>query len=302
MELRKFGCKFYRIKAVYCARLIALSLSCLLRRFWNRLLDCRWISPPLTAAILFSSVFVTYDFSQAQKAHPDWSGALGLIGPLLFFTLVFCAAVELILSIGRSARERTMQSLQKSLDDASSQITEIGSSIRQLFDGMLYTFSKRVDLRQDDQVRISIYVHDQDRKRFIPCGRYSPNPNLTKPGRTHYPDNEGCIGKGWDHGWHFDNDFPTDKPGRRKYEKESYGLGRTVAESLKMQSRLYAVKRINHGDEALAVIVVEALDHDRFEQVALQNALDEHNDNFASMVRTLRSYIPNPSSAGDSGL
>ncbi|MCY1307199.1 hypothetical protein D9M70_571030 [compost metagenome] len=70
-----------------------------------------------------------------------------------------------------------------------------------------------------------------------------------------------------------------------------------------MQSRLYAVKRISEGNgKVLAVIVVEALRPDRFEQIALQDALDEHNDNIASMIRNLREYIPNPSSAEDSGL
>lgn len=256
----------------------------------------------MTVAVLISSVFVTYDFGQAEKAYPQWSGFLGLVSWLLFWTLVGAAATELAVSIGRSMREPTMQGLQKDLQEAQNQVGEIGSVIRHVFDGLLYNFGKRLDLKQDDQVRISIYVHDQSRRRFVPCGRYSPNPNLTKPGRTHYPDDEGCIGKGWNHGWHFDNDIPAEKQERRRYEKDSYGLPRTVAESIKMQSRLYAVKRITNGEEALAVVVVEALTTDRFEQIALQDALDEHNDTIAGMVKRLRNYIPDPSNAGDNGL
>ena len=160
----------------------------------------------------------------------------------------------------------------------------------------------RLHRNRHDQVRVSIYVHDAARRRFIPCGRYSPNPKYTKPGRTHYPDDEGCIGKGWERGWHFDNDFPLEKVARRRYDKDSYGLTRRVADSIKMQSRVYAVKRISHGDEALAVVVVEAIDHDRFDQIQLQNALDEHNDNIASMVKRLRKYIPDPGGAEAVGL
>ncbi|MCY1233742.1 hypothetical protein D9M68_354190 [compost metagenome] len=272
-------------------------------RIWNWLLDRKWLSPFFTVIILLSSVFVTYDFEPLQKKYLAWSGALGLASTLLFWTLIISAVSELALAIGRNLREKSMNDLKQSLEEANNRVGEIGSVIRQLFDGMLYTFSKRLQLSHEDQVRISIYVHDAQRKRFIPCGRYSPNPNLTGPGRTYYPDSEGCIGKGWDHGWHFDNDFPEDKAQRRKYEKESYGVSRNVADGIKMQSRLYAVKRISEGNgKVLAVIVVEALRPDRFEQIALQDALDEHNDNIASMIRNLREYIPNPSSAEDSGL
>ncbi|NSY16162.1 hypothetical protein G6K99_02285 [Neorhizobium sp. AL 9.2.2] len=266
------------------------------------MLDRRWISPVLTAIVVLSSFFAAYDFEAAQRRFPEWAGGLGILGSSLMWILVGSALFELALSIGRASRERTMSALAASLDEANSQIDEIGSAIRQFFDGMLFSFSKRLNLTQDDQVRISIYIHDTENKRFIPCGRYSPNPNFTKPGRTHYRDDEGCIGKGWDHGWHFDNDFPADKPARRKYEKESYGVQRAIADNIKMQSRLYAVKRISHGEEALAVVVVEALDSVRFEQIFLQAAMDEHNDNFASMVRSLRNYIPNPSHAEESGL
>lgn len=270
---------------------------------WNWLLDRRFLNPVLSFIILLTCAFVTYDFKALQQRYPGWSGLLGFAPSALFGALLFCAFCQLFLSIGHSYREKKLACLRSELATAQLQISEVGNTIRQFFDGILLSFSQKLDLMQNDQVRISIYVHDDRQGSFIPCGRYSPNPRLMSPGRTYYPTGQGCIGKGWDHGWHFDNEIPLDRQARRRYEKESYGLPKAVVDGLKMQSRLYAVKRITEGNgKHLGVVVVEALDAARFQQVPLQSILDENNDMFARMIRSFREYIPNPSIAEDSGL
>ncbi len=268
----------------------------------NWFLDSRWFGPLVSFAAVVLSFLINFNYSDLQVKHPSWAGILGILGFVVPALLIFSAFVQAALEAGRKVREPTLNQLLTQLADYRSQTEDFGNDITNVFDGLLLQFSHRLELQQNDQVRISLYIHDSVADRFIPCGRYSPNPAYRGRGRTSYPGNEGCIAKGWLTSWHFENDIPADKADRRKYEKESYGIPKAVSEKLKMQSRLYAVKRIEYENQQLGVIVVEAEEPNRFDQVPLQSVLTEHSDTIGAVVKRLRGYIPNPATAEAKGL
>ncbi len=273
-----------------------------MRNLGTWFLDSRWFGPLVSFVAVALSVLINVDYSGLQTKHPSWAGILGILGVAVPVFLVMAALIQAALEAGRKVREPTINQLQAQLSDYRSQTEEFGNDITNVFDGLLLQFSHRLELQQNDQVRISLYIHDNEADRFIPCGRYSPNPAYRGRGRTSYPGNEGCIAKGWLNSWHFENDIPADRAERRRYEKESYGISKAVSEKLKMQSRLYAVKRIEYENQALGVIVVEAEEPNRFEQVPLQSVLTDHSDTIGAVVKRLRGYIPNPATAEAKGL
>ncbi len=56
------------------------------------------------------------------------------------------------------------------------------------------------DLNEKFEERISLYVHDDKRNKFLLIYRFSRNPLLSKKGRPFYDDSIGAIGEAWQHG------------------------------------------------------------------------------------------------------
>lgn len=275
-----------------------------MKRIWNFLLDKaqRTVSPWLSLLILISGPFVAYDFSAAAQRNPAWRGLFDFLGAGALLTLFLIAgAIQAIVSFGLSRRDPTMQEYKEKIIEYEGQLSEVGNNIRNVFDGLLFNLAKKIDISPVD--RISIYIHDNENQVFIPCGRYSQNAVLARPGRTYYPENEGCISKGWENGWHFDNSFPITNGKRRQYESANYGLDEWVVARMRMQSNLYAVLRLDNSmGEYLAVLVVESTSADRFDEADLREKLDGAKQDFARMIGVLRAHIPNPLRAQESGL
>lgn len=264
----------------------------------------RFIAPLASFVALISGVLVTYDFSFFRHKYPNWSGLFNYLeSGTLVLVFLFSASIAAILSLVITIRQKSFKALQSENENYQDQIGEIGNNIIVLFDGLLLNLSKKLAFQQDDQARISIYVHKNSKGCFIPCGRYSPNPELKKTGRTSYPDSQGCIAKGWQAGWHFDNNFSEDEGEHRSRCKNEYKIPINVHEKLKMKSKVYAVKRLDDATNApLAVIVIESINENRFDANQLQADLNTVVHDFAQTIRTLRQHIPSPSDAAERGL
>ncbi len=181
----------------------------------------------------------------------------------------------------------------------------IGNVIVILFDGLLLNLANKLDLDQGSQARLSLYVHDAEQRAFIPCGRYSRNPEYIQPGRTTYPDDEGCIAVGWRKGWHFDNQVPPEGQAvaRRNYNLKNYSLPEFVTDGTRMKSTLYAVKRLDNLEgKAIAVLLVEAINADHFTESVLRDTVNGSINDYARVIHELRAYVPNPAKAEESGL
>jgi hypothetical protein len=154
-------------------------------------------------------------------------------------------------------------------------------------------------------VRLSLYIHDSDQRAFIPCGRYSTNPIFRAPGRTSYPENQGCIGQGWANGWHFDDKVPpaNQAAARRVYNQKNYSVPDQVTDGIRMKSTQYASMRLNDAlGASVAVLVVEAMMPDHFAEAHLRATIESTAVDYARVIHEMRGYLPTPAKAAESGL
>ncbi len=264
----------------------------------------RAFTPWVGFVTLISGALVTYDFTSMRAKYPDWPGLFDILesGVLVFIFLGF-ALISALLSWAMTKRQKTLRGMQDEIDQCREQMGEIGNNIKFLFDGLLLNLSKKLNFKQDDQARISIYIHNEADGKFIPCGRYSPNPELRKPGRTSFPDTQGCIANGWQRGWHYDNSFPETKTRHQNHCASNYNIPKETHDKFKMLSHVYAVMRFDdNAGTPLAVIVVESMKNDQFDANQLQADLESVADDFAQMIATLRPHIPTPCDASVRGL
>ncbi len=269
-------------------------------------LDCllRLLNPWSGFIALISGALVTYDFTELRQDFPNWPGLFNMLeSNILFWVFIASASVSAISSWIMTRRQKTFKALQCEIDESREQIGEIGNNIKFLFDGLLLNLSKKLSFKQGDQARISIYVHEESDGKFIPCGRYSPNPELRKPGRTSYPDGQGCIAKGWQNGWHYDNSFPETRTRHQNHCHSQYGIPKPVHDNMKMHSLVYAVLRLDDPlGNPLAVMVVESEKADQFDANQLQADMESVAADFSQMISTLRQHIPSPTDATERGL
>ncbi|SCX00773.1 hypothetical protein DSM25558_0175 [Agrobacterium sp. DSM 25558] len=273
---------------------------------WDKFLDflAVWVQPILAFIVLVSGAIMSFDYKKMRADFPRWPGLFDVLeSNRIFWTFLISAVFSLILGLYLARREKTLVKLKTEIQKQQDEKGEIGNNIIILFDGLLLNLSRKLDVPRGANFRISLYVHDPDKGRFIPCGRYSPDPTVSNPGRTSYPDNEGCIAEGWKREWHFDNSIPASGTARRNYNQKHYGISEDANAEIRMLSCLYAVRRLDNVlGTPVAVLVVEAMDSNQFQQDVIRGKLDDVADDFARMVHNLKSYIPNPASAAESGL
>lgn len=264
----------------------------------------KFFTPWIGFVTLVSGALVTYDFTKMREKYPNWPGLFDLLeSDTLFWIFIVSAIISALLSWAMARRQKTLKALQEEIDECREQMGEIGNNIKFLFDGLLLNLSKKLNFRQDDQARISIYIHNEKSGTFIPCGRYSPNPELRKPGRTSFSDTQGCISQGWQRGWHYDDGFPDTRTRHQNHCLANYNIPKETHSKLKMMSLVYAVMRFDdNAGTPLAVIVVESLNSNQFDANQLQADLESVADDFAQMIATLRPHIPTPCDAAERGL
>ncbi|MBL4617751.1 MAG: LapA family protein [Robiginitomaculum sp.] len=264
----------------------------------------RFLAPWTSFIALISGALITYDFTSLRIDYPNWPGLFDVLdSKALIIIFLISATLAALLAWVMKRRQKSLNDLQKEIESTRDQIGEIGNNIKFLFDGLLLNLSKKLNFKQGDQARISIYVHENSDGHFIPCGRYSPNPELRKPGRTLYPDNQGCIAKGWQNGWHFDKDFPETSSRHKSYCQSQYDIPKNTHDGMKMRSRVYAALRLDDlSGNPLAVMVIESKNSEQFDANQLQTDLESIAVDFSQMISTLRQHIPSPSDATERGL
>jgi hypothetical protein len=277
-----------------------------MRHLVDKVLDfvAGWIQPFLAFIVLVSGALLSFDYKRLRLEFPKWPGLFDVLeSSWVFWMFIMSALLIFVFSFLLAQREKTLVALKTDLKKQQEEKGEIGNNIIILFDGLLLNLSRKFEVPRGVDFRISLYVHDAQRKRFIPCGRYSPNPTLSSPGRTYYPDNEGCIALGWQKVWHFDNAVPANGKARKEYHFKNYRVPETTQASIRMASCLYAVRRLDDAmSNPVAVLVVESIENTQFTEDDIRGKLEGVADDYARMVHNLKSYIPNPASAAERGL
>lgn len=264
----------------------------------------RWIdilSSITVAALIFC---VEHDFETAKKESPEWEALWNILdSDKLVLLLIIAAFASVLTSIITSARQPKIKTLNETVLALEEEADKIGENIHNLFEGILLNLSKKLVFTQNGTERVTLYIHKNSHGCFVPCGRYSNNPLFQKKGRTRFDDDQGCISKGWQTGWHFDNKIPTGKPLAANYNNKNYGIPVDTASSLTMQSKLLAVKRIDGLEgRPVAVLVIESTNKAAFAENDLVAKLNGVSSEYGRMVQILERHIPSPQDAADKGL
>lgn len=274
---------------------------------WIKIQDisATWGVPLVGAVAVATGPFLLFDFDAAQQKSEYWAGFYWLTSylvPIAFWLSVLLSVLGTIIA---NKQKKTIKSLNDQVRQQERQVAEIGNVIVILCDGLLLNLATKLKLAQISQARLSLYVHHSESKTFIPCGRYSPNPNFNRKGRTAYPDHQGCVAHGWNNVWHFDNQFPaaSQAKARRDYNLKNYGVPEEITDAIGMKSTLYAVRRLDSVEgKAIAVLVVEAMNSDAFGEIELKTMINGSVSDYARVIHELRAYVPNPIKAEESGL
>lgn len=265
----------------------------------------RWVAPvlaPLTAALAF---FLDFDLDEIRESYPNWKGAIDLFEGVNFYrVLLWMAGATAVGALYNVFRQKSMSKLKRENDELSLELGRIAENILSLFEAVLLALAAKLDLDEAGTERVSIYVHRPETGSFVPCGRYSHNPNLKKKGRSFLPDGEGCIARAWEEGWHFNDEFPCSSrtSAYTEYMKDQYNIPRNTTRRMKMKPQLIAAKRVSSYGVPVAVIVVESTQAGGLLEVDLKELLVELAEEYGRMLSAVDKYIPDPHSAEEVGL
>ena len=236
---------------------------------------------PVLAAII-GVLFASADFFEFDSKWKNWIFWLGII---LTFVFVICSVVI-------EQKRPRIKKLEEINNEQQEIIDEIADNIFFLFDGLILNLAKKLKISNAPESRVSLYVHDDDKGCFIPCGRYAANPELRKRGRNEYPDNIGCISMGWQNGWFFTNSVPKTRTAHQKHCQNNFQISKETHDQLNMLSTLYGVKQLSwNGSEPIAVIVVESLEKNSFEEADLKAILESVSDDYAETISVFHEQI-----------
>ncbi|HAT6978607.1 TPA: hypothetical protein F8R96_14810 [Legionella pneumophila] len=263
----------------------------------------RWLMPSLSFLILITSSFLSYDFKPLMEKYPNWKGLFEIIKNNLPLTLILAAVLSLLISIIYSFFVKpSIKTLCDELEKIKEENALIAENVKKVFDGYLYQLSKKLEFGSNTSncERVSIYIHGRS-NHFIPFGRFSANPQFGGPGRAQYPDNQGCMSKGWQNKWHFENDMG-DADTYDQNSQTRYAINKRTLRAIKMRSKLYAVQRIDAiNGEPLAVLVVESLTSNRFDENKLKDTLNQEESYLSELIAKLRDHIPSLENAKQKG-
>ena len=258
-----------------------------------------WINPVIIFITTASSSVITYSFpSEFQTKHPIQYEVLNPV--LENIGWVFYPAVLILCFITwvEIKSRKICKEYEVEIEEHKLLSETISENIKELFNGFLYRFSiSKANFTSKE--RVTLYIHNGD-GLFIPFGRYSLNVKYAKSGRSKYPDDEGCISKGWEDKWHFNANLsnPNEKGNNYLNEhKEQYSVDKSVTKNLRMKSTLYAVLRLDVKHTPIAVVVVESTDNDKYTEEQIKGILEEQEHYLAEMIFNLNKYIPKPSNA-----
>jgi|GEM_PF-3488327 len=254
------------------------------RRVKDKIFDLSIYASPIFSVFLNAFQF---NFLKGYIPHSDV-----IISLLLFASLI--ASLFIVFS------EPRVKSLREKNKKLTEQLSIIITNTENLFNGYLYTFyTDKIVFKHNIEDRLTIYIHDEKKQYFIPCGRYSPSPVYAKKGRPSYPENEGIIGEVWLSGWHYKR-YATAKEAREDSLK-TYNMPRNTYKNLKLQALFFAGLRVSHDNTNYGLVMFESTDTNRYQEQEIKKILEEQVPYLCSLIQGLKPYIPKPQDATEEG-
>ncbi len=215
------------------------------------------------------------------------SGILSVIIPLI--------AAGVLSGVACYAENKNIKDADNSREN--SFVDSIKNAIPEIVSNVVIAIYENLGLSEND--RITLYLSYKN--DFLPCVRYSRNPNIRSIKRPKYSKSQGVIQKVWEHDWWFDNEFPEPNKKRayRKYHKDLYQLSADDVKKLSMKAVFYCGKRISDhlGREPVGILIIESTKQNRFEKEEIYIKLTKEVDKLVPLLENaaIRSCIPNQS-------
>lgn len=244
--------------------------------------------------------YITYNFVESAKSHPDWKGPLTVAGNYVHPVFWTAAAGLLTLAVLRRWAGLSYSALLKRANRAQELEDMIGENIYALVDGMLLGFAKKLNLQVNDQSRLTLYVKSEN-SRLTTMGRYATNP-MDSGGDPHQVNaNEGCVGVAWRDGWCYQADLGEWNAYARNCVAQ--GVGRVMTAAPKMKSRFVSALRVDDGNAMpFAVLVLESCQPRRFEESFIKAEMCNYIAFFEHSIPKLLPHMPAPSIAASRGM
>ena len=284
-----------------------LALSARLRRvsYWLDHYLLRWLAPIFIFISLIIAYFLDIDIDTLKRVYPGWNGVWKQLDGLnLVYWLFLSTLIASLSSLYNAYRSRSLKLLNAQVQELQARIGAITENVPEVMDNALKAICKKLLVDESGDARVSIYIHNHERKTFVPCGRFSYDPVLRQKGRTELADDVGCIASAWRNEWHFVDNLPDPSAGRLYNDRmaRDYNIPRDVSRRLRMKPRTIAAKRLSVEDTAVAVIVVESTRPDKYLEQELRGLIDELSPMYARLLIAFRPYIPDPGNAQKMGL
>ena len=277
-----------------------------MRNFFTKISDLLRTFDDLGGTIFFSALtgLTTLYWKLDSENYPNAGWLLKII-PEKWIIIILGVSIIIIfiLALNKKIKEKSYKKLTSELTEANLQLDQVSENIYNMFDGVMLSLSQKFGFEKSTKARLSLYVNDDDKSRFVPCGRYSPDPVLRKKGRSSFSHGQGCIWKCWQNDFHFDNNMPAGRVAFRRHQLKEYDIPEETCEILQMKPRLIAGKRIDDAlDNELGVIIIEAKNPDTFTEDHIRRVFESSVEDLSRLILTLKDYIPIPSDAEEAGL
>lgn len=234
--------------------------------FW--LICQQWGPVLLTLLSIWIGVWLPDVKAEYEKISGSGQRALFLIKMWTPWLFILCAGLTMAGGFFGARQGKKIQDiersniiLKKSLEDAEQSIdhfrNKLETKIYESISDHLGSLSEGLGF--NDSERISLYLHDAPRNRFILAGRFSKNPDLRKINRKAFPESEGCISQAWNNGGKYFIEFHDGEAyGFGIFEKENIAINKKDFKKLRMKSVAYCLFSVEEKYRRIGIIVFES--------------------------------------------
>ncbi len=138
---------------------------------------------------------------------------------------------------------------------------------------------------------------------FWRVARHSSNPDHARPGRSIYPDNQGCMGEAFRQGFSCDESLPANTQGYVSRLSDRWNIPREAIDQLTMRARsiaAFALARPISG-KRFAIIVFESVVPARIDGPCRDRFSPEEQASIIQWLETMERFEPKPNEAKQEG-
>lgn len=221
----------------------------------------------------------------------------------LFWTSIVVAVVAIIGTAKMSQRVSVLSDERDGLKRSLQRLQSLEEEMQQKYGDLcsLHLSGLMHRMGLDDNDRVSIYKHNEN--IFYRIARHSNHPEHAKPGRSIYPDNEGCMGAALREGMAFEETLPARSPAYETRLIQKWHMQPDVIPNLTMRSRSIAAFALHRpiGGKRFAIIVFESMVPGRIDEDCRGGFNLEEQGGIIQWLETMERFEPKPSEAKREG-